>query len=73
MAKSRPMSEADMDNLTAEVRAMIREHPEVIARKIGEYVNLIVQGCRLHDAYMVDVGHVSLQAIGQELALVIGK
>ena len=64
----RPMTDAEIDRQKEEVRTLAREHPEVIPRKVGEFVNLIVQGCKNQDHYLIDLGHVSLQAFGLELA-----
>lgn len=65
---SRDMTEAEISRITSETREMARQHPLVIPRKVGEYVNLIVQGCTMQDTYLVDLGHVCLQALGLELA-----
>lgn len=64
----RPMTDAEMDEQKAAIRQLANEHPEAIPRKVGEFVNLIVQGCKAQDHYLVDLGHVSLQALGLELA-----
>ena len=69
--RRRAMSDAEIDQTTAEIRALAREHPEMIPRKVGEYVNLIVQGCKMHDGYLVELGHVCLQGFGLELATIL--
>lgn len=52
------MTGGEIDQCIAETREMARQHPEVIIRKTGEYMNLIVQGCKLRDEHLVELGHV---------------
>ena len=66
--RGRPMTDAEIDEQKTAIRQLAREHPEVIPRKVGEFVNLIVQGCKNQDHYLIELGHVSLQAFGLELA-----
>lgn len=64
MRKSAPMSHDEGMAYCCEVVAMLREHPAVIPRKVGEYCNLIVEGCRMQNPYIIDLGVWGLQAVG---------
>lgn len=69
----RTLSESEINEHILLIRAMAREHPLIIPLKVVEFVTLIVEGCKQHDMYLVEVGHVSLQALGMELAELLAK